>query len=286
MLKLVQPYLLEPSDTVNPTDRECYRLTVEDKRQIEAAIKKHGAHALENVTKGGAMLYLRFPLRFAGEDEEYLRSIFAPETLKPEPWDGPEKIVVTTFDSGEVGAGGRARLVVESYSPFEDRFARLPYKSMLPPGDTVVGYQFVATMQCRNSLSVLEQHGRIESFPPAILPKIIKEPWQGIWTPRTKSWRDLGINIDEIPKGDMASEIGYIPSDGGDYLRFLLVVKTIGAMDIDFREKLKLLEDVPYMYGQNGTSFGELEGRVPRSLVAIMETEFEYDEEEGGDEEE
>ncbi|PXX51831.1 hypothetical protein SAMN05660489_06269 [Pseudomonas sp. LAMO17WK12:I10] len=85
---------------------------------------------------------------------------------------------------------------------------------------------------------------------------------------------------------NMASEIGYIPSDGGDYLRFLLVVKSIGAMDIDFREKLKLLEDIPYMHGKNGTSFSELEGRVPRSLVAIMETEFEYDEEEGGDEEE
>lgn len=231
------------------------------------------------------MLYLRFPLRFAGEDEEYLRSLFAPETLKPKPWDGSEKIVVTKLDSGVIGADGRARFVVESYSPFEDRFARLPYKSMLPPGDTVVGYQFVATMQCRNSLSVLEQHGRIESLPPEILPKIIKEPWQGIWTPRTKSWRDLGIDIDEMPS-NMASEIGYIPSDGGDYLRFLLVVKSIGAMDIDFREKLKLLEDIPYMHGKNGTSFSELEGRVPRSLVAIMETEFEYDEEEGGDEEE
>lgn len=69
ILKLVQPYLLEPHETVNPTDRECYRLTADDKRQIESAIEKHGARALENVTKGGAMLYLRFPMRFAGADE-------------------------------------------------------------------------------------------------------------------------------------------------------------------------------------------------------------------------
>ncbi|NMY04654.1 hypothetical protein HBO12_16970 [Pseudomonas sp. WS 5059] len=84
-LELVQSYLLEPSDTVSPTDRECYRLTVEDKRQIEAAIEKHGAQSLGNVTKGGAMLYLRFPMRFAGDDERYLRALFAPDTVKWEP---------------------------------------------------------------------------------------------------------------------------------------------------------------------------------------------------------
>lgn len=55
-MKPVQPYLLEPHDTVNPADLECYCLTAGDKRQIEAAIETHGARSLENVTKGGAML--------------------------------------------------------------------------------------------------------------------------------------------------------------------------------------------------------------------------------------
>lgn len=286
ILKLVQPYLLEPHETVNPTDRECYRLTADDKRQIESAIEKHGARALENVTKGGAMLYLRFPMRFAGEDEKYLRSLFAPETLQPKPWDGPDKIIITVSESGKIGSGGRTIQIVRSISPFEERFARLPYPPMLPAGGVIVGYEFVATMQCRNTLSVLEQHGRIESLPPEELPDIINEPWQGIWVPKSKSWRSIGINVNEFSPGAMASEIGYIPVDGGDYLRFLLTVKGIGALEVDFCEKLKLLESIPYMRGQDGTSFSELEGRAPRSLVGIMETEFEYDDEEGEDEDE
>lgn len=89
-LEALQPYLYGPEDTISPErDEKAYRLTFEDKRQIEQAIKQHGAKALHNVTKGGAMLYLRSAMRFAGEDELYLRSLFAPETAKWEPGLSP-----------------------------------------------------------------------------------------------------------------------------------------------------------------------------------------------------
>lgn len=75
----------------------------------------------------------------------------------------------------------------------------------------------------------------------------------------------------------MASEVGQIPSDGGDYLRFLLMVKTIGAMKARFSKKRKLLESIDVMYWQDGHSFAEFAGRSHWSLEEIMETEFEYD---------
>lgn len=275
LLAAVQPYLLSPHDSVNPDDRDCYRLTVDDKQSLEMAILVNGAGAIANVTKGGAMLYLRSAMRFSGEDEIYLRSLFAPDTVPDLPWDGPDHIVVSQRSSSSAVVVGREIKIVETYSPFEERFLRLPYAPMVQADDAIIGYEFCATMQCRNTLRILQQHGRLEALTPECLPKIFEEQWQGIWVPVTRLRKAFSKGA------TMASEIGQIPRDGGDYLRFLLTVKTIGAMDIDFRAKSKLLEEIPYMRGQDGTSFGELEGRSPRSLVGIMETEFEYDDEEG-----
>ncbi|CAI8810565.1 hypothetical protein EMIT0324P_11136 [Pseudomonas chlororaphis] len=279
-LKLVQPYLLEPGDSVNPTDRECYRLTSDDKRQIEAAIEKHGAGALENVTKGGAMLYLRFPMRFAGEDEEYLRSLFAPETLKQRPWDGPEQIVLNVRDTGKIGVDGKRIQLVETFNPFVERYYRLPYRNMLPPSGDIVGYRFMAMPWRKNRLHVLQQHGRIECIPPGMLPIFIEEDWQGGW---------IGITKHQIEFKDwqqMSSDIGTIPANGGDYLRFLLMAKTIGATRCSYQEKLGLLEGMRIMCGADGHFFDEFIERVGgfRGLAGIMETECENDDEEGEDE--
>lgn len=86
LLEAVQPYLYSTRDTIDIVDdRTRYRLTMEDKKAIEMAALKNGYWALQNVTKGGAMLYLKAAMRFSGEDEQYLRSIFAPETAS---WPG------------------------------------------------------------------------------------------------------------------------------------------------------------------------------------------------------
>lgn len=42
------------------------------------------------------------------------------------------------------------------------------------------------------------------------------------WVPVPKTWRELGIDADEIPETTMASQIGQIPIDGGDFLPFLM----------------------------------------------------------------
>jgi len=88
-LDALQPYLFGPDDIISADrDDQSYRLTFHDKMEIEQAIHRHGPMALQNVTKGGAMLYLRSAMRFSGADEPYLRSLFAPETSRWNP-DSP-----------------------------------------------------------------------------------------------------------------------------------------------------------------------------------------------------
>jgi hypothetical protein len=276
ILELVQPYLLGPRDTVNPADRECYKLTAEDKEAIEATIAEHGASSLLHVTKGGAMLYLRSAMRFSGEDEDYLRSLFAPDSLNPAPWDGPEQIVINVRDSGKVGREGKRIQIVETFSPFVERYYRLPYKNMLLPSEDIVGYRFSAMPWRNNRLHVLQQHGRIECIPEAMLPVIVDEEWQGGW---------IGITKHQIEPKEwqmMSSDIGSIPINGGDYLRFLLMAKIIGATKCSYREKMGLLGGMRIMCGADGHFFDDFIEKVGGfdGVVRVMETECEegYDE--------
>lgn len=91
--------------------------------------------------------------------------------------------------------------------------------------DIIKELKFVATMQLRTPLRVLKHHGEIfnGSGPP---PSYAKEMWEGIWVPVTKSFRELGIPIDD-PISEMASSIGPIPSTGGKFLKFILAVRHI-----------------------------------------------------------
>ena len=56
----------------------------------------------------------------------------------------------------------------------------------------------------------------------------------GVWVPVAMSWRALGIDRLDVP-GTMASEIGDVPQDGGDWLSFLLeyrmIVEGSGSLD-------------------------------------------------------
>ena len=175
------------------------------------------------------------------------------------PWGGPDHIVVSQREPDTNGV-----IVVESYSPFEDRFLCLPYTKKLNGADGIAAYQFCATMQARNSLRVLQQHGRLEALPPNKLPKIARHEWQGIWVPTTRHRRVFAQG------GQMASEIGPIAQDGGDYLRFLLIVKAIGKMKIPIAEKRRLLSQVGRMRGQSGTDFSVFIDKAYMRLEDMM----------------
>ncbi|MFZ6773065.1 hypothetical protein ACO0LB_10165 [Undibacterium sp. SXout7W] len=106
------------------------------------------------------------------------------------------------------------------------------------------GVQFSATMQLRTPLRVLLHHGEIHSKMPDDI--IIRSQWEGIWLPATKTFSELGINMLE-PEGIMASQIGYIPSNGGYYLPFLIrvreIVETVNSVEWRIAELKTLLAE-------------------------------------------
>ena len=103
--------------------------------------------------------------------------------------------------------------------------------------ELICGLRFCATMQLRTPLRVLLRHGELFSDLPNEPPQIARAMWEGIWIAQARSFRDLGIHLDEPLHGQIASEIGPIPIDGGDYLKFLIAVRGIleSANSIDDR---------------------------------------------------
>lgn len=90
--------------------------------------------------------------------------------------------------------------------------------------DIISGYRFCATIQMRTPLRVLRRHGEVHKGIGSEPPEIAIGMWEGIWIPIAQTFRDLGLDIDES-NFTMASDVGPIPQDGGDYLKFLLAVR-------------------------------------------------------------
>ncbi|CCJ53236.1 phage-related hypothetical protein [Bordetella bronchiseptica 253] len=96
---------------------------------------------------------------------------------------------------------------------------------------------FCATMQLRTPLRILLRHG--EECPPGVEPPAIAdEAWHGIWVPVIE-----GMAL----WGQMASEIGYIPADGGSFLHFLIAareaIEQSAAADIKAAQLAVVLDD-------------------------------------------
>jgi hypothetical protein len=86
--------------------------------------------------------------------------------------------------------------------------------------DLIAGWEISVTMQLRTPLEWLRRHREYRAG--AKRPTKALPPEHACWVPVPKTWRDLGIDADEIPPSTMASQVGQIPVDGGDFLPFLL----------------------------------------------------------------
>jgi len=91
--------------------------------------------------------------------------------------------------------------------------------------DIIAGWKLSVTMQRRTPLAWLLRHGEFHegSDPPTEPVPML----HGCWLPVPRSWRSLGIDADEVPETTMASEVGQIPVDGGDFLPFLIEYRMI-----------------------------------------------------------
>jgi hypothetical protein len=108
--------------------------------------------------------------------------------------------------------------------------------------DLIVGWKLSVTMQRRTALHWLRRHGEFHegSAHPAEEVPIDR----ACWMPVLKSWRQLGIDLPEVPESTMASEVGQIPVDGGDFLPFLLEYRMI------VEERVGTLADLADRYPQ------------------------------------
>lgn len=249
---------LEAAGVLNCREEDIkYRLLYEDKVSILNAIREHGRMALDNVTKGGRELYNRDTRTVIGPDEDFLRRVFLSDQPLPNSssltYSGPEHIQLFIL---EKAYAEKETIVIDSYSPFEDRAKYQKPAAILADDPVIYGYRFSATMQRRNTLSVLRMHGRIERKDQSKLPAIIRENWQGIWVQKTKTWRELGLAINEMPTGMMASEIGPIPDNGGDYLRFMLLEQAIRSSRAPMATRERLMAAMHDFYGYDGHHFG------------------------------
>jgi len=108
--------------------------------------------------------------------------------------------------------------------------------------DVISGLQFCATMQLRTPLRVLLRHGEIHTDRSKLPPKIEKEMWEGIWTPKTRTYGELGIDLPEMPPGAHASSIG--PIVAGDYLPFLIAIRKIVELNESIENRIDKLREM------------------------------------------
>ncbi|WP_029149176.1 hypothetical protein [Methylophilus sp. 5] len=90
--------------------------------------------------------------------------------------------------------------------------------------DVMESLEFIATLQFRTPLRVLMLDGAKHADPLKPLPDMQIDEWHGTWVPKLKSWRELGLDIDELEDSVSASQIGYV--DRKSYLPFLIAVRT------------------------------------------------------------
>lgn len=80
-------------------------------------------------------------------------------------------------------------------------------------GEKISGYWFCARVQLRTPFAILDKHGTFHPGPPTHL------PWHG--TVNEGIWLPVYLSTQSQPLPYLESDIGLIPHDGGDYLRFV-----------------------------------------------------------------
>lgn len=85
----------------------------------------------------------------------------------------------------------------------------------------ILHWKFTAALKTSTPLEWLLQHGQTTKSP-------IKVPHKfGVWVPVTNSLRELIFPSRRSPSSAMASQVGQIPHDGGEFLPFLIEYRGI-----------------------------------------------------------
>ncbi len=111
--------------------------------------------------------------------------------------------------------------------------------------EIIKGWRFSASMMPWVRLTVLRRHGEVhEGAGTENLPVITENGEEGIWTPVTRTFRELGFDVDEPLPSTMSSAVGYIPLDGGTFLPFLIAIRECVEQQISATEQCACLKEV------------------------------------------
>lgn len=106
------------------------------------------------------------------------------------------------------------------------------------------GLIFQATLQLRTPLEILKHHNEVFNNKHKAPPQYAKEGWEGMWLPNLKTWREMGIDEDELPNHTVSTDIGSLEDDEAEkYYKFLLEFHTIVENNhLNVKDKINHLE--------------------------------------------
>lgn len=110
--------------------------------------------------------------------------------------------------------------------------------------DILAGVQFSATLHVTTPLACVQHHTELFDGPPSAAPRY-GLPQHGIWVPKAKTFRELGVDLPEFtsPSSPHASDIG--PINPREYVPFLIAFRTIFEGPGTDEAKLEALARLP-----------------------------------------
>lgn len=141
-----------------------------------------------------------------------------------------------------------------------------PQKAWIENGDIIIGLKFHATLQLCIPLRVLKRHGEVHLDKSKEPPKIAKELLEGIWIPQLRTFRELGLDIDELSESTTATYIGQI--NGSDYLPFLISIREILELEESIDNRIYKLRHMQLT--ANGKTFVNKHGGIDQIINEVF----------------
>jgi hypothetical protein len=107
--------------------------------------------------------------------------------------------------------------------------------------DLIVGQEFHADFSLHTPLATLQKHGEIFKGKPSDAPR--NGPYvHGLWMHKTKSFRELGIDMGDFTISDCASEIGPVKPD--EFIAFATSFRLIVESDLSVTQQIKAIRAI------------------------------------------
>lgn len=105
------------------------------------------------------------------------------------------------------------------------------------------GWVYQAEFKLETPLAALLNHGEFrESIDDS--DAVTKSQEHGGWVQKTRSFREMGLDVEDNYNYTIASIVGYVPKGGGLFLDYLIELRRVVEDDLAVDQKIKLLNEV------------------------------------------